>query len=136
VKILIEHIVAQKAPLPRGHYVQATKANGFVFVSGQLPLMAGGNVVLPEGLDAQVRQALANLQEVLLAAGTSIGSLVSVQIYVSDIENWPRVNDLYQEFIGDPAPARTVVPCARLHYGAHVEISAVALCGDEVRPDD
>jgi 2-iminobutanoate/2-iminopropanoate deaminase len=136
VRILIEHIVTQKAPLPRGHYAQATKANGFVFVSGQLPLVADGSVVLPEGLDAQVRQALSNLREVLLAAGTTPGRLLSVQIYVSDIENWPRVNDLYREFIGDPAPARTVVPCAQLHYGAQVEISAIALCGDGVRSDD
>jgi 2-iminobutanoate/2-iminopropanoate deaminase len=136
VEILIEQIITQKAPLPRGHYAQATKANGFVFVSGQLPLMADGNAVLPEGLDAQVRQTLSNLREVLLAAGTTVGRLLSVQIYVADIENWPRVNELYKEFIGDPAPARTVVPCARLHYGAHVEISAIALCGDEVRSDD
>lgn len=136
VKILIEHIVTQKAPLPRGHYAQATKANGFVFVSGQLPLMVEGDVALPEGLDAQVLQALSNLREVLLAAGTTVEKLLSVQIYVSDIENWPRVNALYREFIGDPAPARTVVPCAHLHYGAQVEISAVALCGDEVRSEN
>ncbi|MFM0740569.1 RidA family protein [Paraburkholderia xenovorans] len=129
---MIEHITTQKAPLPKGHYAQATKANGFVFVSGQLPFTADGNAVLPEGLDAQVRQTLSNLREVLLAAQTSIGKLVSVQIYVSDIETWPRVNELYREFVGDPAPARTVVPCARLHYGAHIEISAIALCGDEL----
>lgn len=95
-----------------------------------------GSAVLPEGLDAQVLQALSNLREVLVAAGTTVQRLLSVQIYVSDIENWPRVNDLYREFIGDPAPARTVVPCARLHYGAQVEISAIALCGLGVQTDD
>jgi 2-iminobutanoate/2-iminopropanoate deaminase len=127
---LIEYIVTQKAPLPKGHYAQATRANDFVFVSGQLPLTADGSFTLPEGLDAQVRQALSNLREVLLAAGSTVEKLLSVQIYVSDIGNWPRVNDLYREFIGDAAPARTVVPCARLHYGAHIEISAIALCDD------
>ncbi|MFK4445965.1 2-iminobutanoate/2-iminopropanoate deaminase [Caballeronia udeis] len=130
MKILIESILTPKAPLPRGHYAQATKANGFVFVSGQLPLTTDDNVVLAQGLEAQVYQALANVREVLLAAGTDVGSLVSVQIYVSDIEIWPRVNELYKQFIGDPAPARTVVQCGQLHYGAQVEISAVALCGD------
>lgn len=129
MKILIESILTPKAPLPRGHYAQATKANGFVFVSGQLPLTTDDNVVLAQGLEAQVYQALANVREVLLAAGTDVGSLVSVQIYVSDIEIWPRVNELYKQFIGDPAPARTVVQCGQLHYGAQVEISAVALCG-------
>ena len=127
---MIEHIFTQKAPVPRGHYAQATKANGFVFVSGQLPLIPGGEVALAEGLEAQVRQALSNVREVLLAAGSDVGQLLSVQIYVSDIEFWPRLNELYKEFIGDPAPARTVVPCGQLHYGAYVEMSAIALCGD------
>jgi 2-iminobutanoate/2-iminopropanoate deaminase len=130
VSVLIEHIVTEKAPLPRGHYAQATKANGFVFVSGQLPLTSDGHAALAEGLEAQVQQALTNVREVLLAAGTDVQRLLSVQIYVSDIEIWPRVNKLYQEFIGNPAPARTVVQCGQLHYGAYIEISAIALCGD------
>jgi 2-iminobutanoate/2-iminopropanoate deaminase len=130
VGALIEHIVTRKAPVPGGHYAQATKANGFVFVSGQLPLIPGRDVALAVGLEAQVCQALSNLREVLVAAGSDLKQLLSVQIYVSDIECWPRVNELYQEFIGDPAPARTVVPCGQLHYGAYVEISAIALCGD------
>lgn len=137
VSVLIKHIVTAKAPLPRGHYAQATKANGFVFVSGQLPVMDDNDkVVLAEGLDAQIRQALSNVREVLVAAGSDIRKLLSVQIYVSDIESWPRVNEIYRELIGDPAPARTVVPCGPLHYGAHVEISAIALCGDEYEPRD
>ena len=130
VSVLIEHIVTEKAPLPRGHYAQATKANGFVFVSGQLPLTSDGHAALAEGLEAQVQQTLTNVREVLLAAGTNVERLLSVQIYVSDIEIWPRVNKLYQEFIGNPAPARTVVQCGQLHYGAYIEISAIALCGD------
>lgn len=130
VSALIEHIVTGKAPLPRGHYAQATRANGLVFVSGQLPLAADGEVTLAEGLEAQVRQALSNVREILLAAGSDVGELLSVQIFVADIETWPRVNEIYREFVGDPAPARTVVPCGRLHYGAQVEISAIALCGD------
>ncbi|HEX3378650.1 MAG TPA: RidA family protein [Paraburkholderia sp.] len=134
--VVIEHIVTVKAPLPRGHYAQATRANGLVFVSGQLPLTKDGDSIIAEGLDAQVRQALANVREVLLAAGSDIDQLLSVQIYVSDIEDWPRVNELYREFIGDPAPARTVVPCAELHYGAQVEISAIALCNDDARSND
>ena len=130
VSVLIEHIVTEKAPLPRGHYAQATKANGFVFVSGQLPLTTDSHAALAEGLEAQVQQTLTNVREVLLAAGTNVERLLSVQIYVSDIGIWPRVNKLYQEFIGNPAPARTVVQCGQLHYGAYIEISAIALCGD------
>ncbi len=135
VILLIEHILTEKAPVPRGHYAQATTANGFVFVSGQLPFVPGDNPVLAEGLDAQVRQALSNLREVLLAAGSDIGMLLSVQVYVPDIATWPRVNEIYREFIGDPAPARTVVPCGQLHYDAQVEISAIALCGNAAAKD-
>lgn len=130
VSVLIEHIVTDKAPLPRGHYAQATKANGLVFVSGQLPLTAGADSTLVEGLDTQVLQALSNVREVLVAAGSDVSKLLSVQVFVSDIEVWPRVNELYREFIGDATPARTVVPCGHLHYGAQVEISAIALSDD------
>lgn len=130
VNTLIDHIETPKAPLPRGHYSQATKANGFVFVSGQLPLTTEGGTAIPEGIDAQVNQALSNVREILIAAGSDVDKLVSVQVYVSDIGLWPRVNELYQAFVGSPAPARTVVPCAQLHYGALVEISAIALCND------
>lgn len=129
---MIEHVVTRKAPMPRGHYAQATKANGLVFVSGQLPVAVGDEIVLADGLDAQVQQALENLREVLLAAGSDVGQLLSTQIYVSDMENWPRVNDLYKAFVGDPAPARTVVQCGQLHYGACIEISAVALCAGAI----
>ncbi|BCQ28637.1 RidA family protein (plasmid) [Caballeronia sp. NK8] len=133
VNTLIEYIVTPNAPLPRGHYAQATKANGLVFVSGQLPLKNQDGVALPEGLDAQVHQALSNMREVLLAAGSDVDKLLSVQIYVSDIENWPRVNELYRAFIGENAPARTVVPCGYLHYGAQIEISAIALSGAPIQ---
>src|ERR1700741_1696215 len=130
---MIEHIATSRAPLPKGHYAQATKANGFVFVSGQLPFLTDGSGLLAEGLDAQVGQALTNLEATLSAAQSSIDRLGGVQIYVSDIGKGARVNELDRAFIGDPAPARTVVPCSELHYGAHIEISAIELCADEVR---
>ena len=126
---MIEHVVTEQAPLPRGHYAQATRANGFVFVSGQLPFTAGADARLAQGLEAQTHQVLSNLRAVLLAAGSDMGMLLSVQIFVSDIGIWPRVNEIYREFVGDPAPARTVVQCGQLHYGAQIEISAIALCG-------
>lgn len=125
---MIEYINHASAPLPRGHYSQAVKANGFVFVSGQLPVLPGDELRIPPGLDAQVLQVFENLKAVLLASGSSLDKLVSVQIYVTDIANWPRVNALYARMLGDgPAPARTVIPCQHLHYGAELEVSAVAV---------
>ena len=125
---MIEHINHASAPLPRGHYSQAVKANGFVFVSGQLPLLPGDDLTIPPGLDAQVMQVFENIDAVLRASGSSMEKLVSVQIFVADIGNWPRVNELYARILRNgPAPARTVIPCPTLHYGAELEVNAVAV---------
>lgn len=125
---MLEYVNDSRAPLPRGHYSQAVKANGFVFVSGQLPVLPGDDLRIPPGLDAQVMQVFENLKNVLLASGSSLQQLVSVHIFIADIGNWPRVNELYVHILGDgPAPARTVVPCQQLHYGADLEVNAVAL---------
>ena len=127
---MIDYINHASAPLPRGHYSQAVKANGFVFVSGQLPMPPGDELKIPPGLDAQVIQVFENLKAVLLAADSSLQRLVSVQIFIADIGNWPRVNQLYASILGDgPAPARTVVPCPQIHYGAELEVNAIATTG-------
>ena len=126
---MIEFINDASAPIPRGHYSQAVKANGFIFLSGQLPLMPGPDIQVSAGLDAQVRQVFANIDAILRHSGSSMSDRVSVQVFIADIANWRRVNALYARIVGDgPAPARTVVSCPELHYGAEIEISAVALC--------
>jgi len=127
---MIKYINDASAPLPRGHYSQAVKANGFVFVSGQLPLEAGPGLKIPDGLDAQVIQVFDNIRAVLQASGSSLQDLVSVQVFIADMANWPRVNELYARILGQGlAPARTVVSCPQIHYGAEIEISAVAVAG-------
>lgn len=125
---MIERIQTVDAPLPAGHYSQAIKANGFVFVSGQLPYPPGGQRVLPEGIAAQARQCLENVRAILDAAGTSMSHLVSVQIFIPDVSMWAEVNAVYESVMGDARPARTVVPTTALHYGALIEINAVAVC--------
>ncbi|MCY1361709.1 2-iminobutanoate/2-iminopropanoate deaminase [compost metagenome] len=116
------------APLPRGHYSQAVKANGFIFVSGQLPLVPGPDILMPAGLDAQVHQVFANIDAILRHSGRGMRNLVSVQIFITNMANWPRVNELYARILGEgPAPARTVVSCPELHYGAEIEVSAIAI---------
>ncbi|MGO4416859.1 MULTISPECIES: RidA family protein [Cupriavidus] len=125
---MIEYINHASAPLPRGHYSQAVKANGLIFVSGQLPILPGDDLKIPAGLDAQVIQVFDNLKAILLASGSSMQNLASVQIFIADIANWPRVNELYAHILGDgPAPARTVVPCPTIHYGAELEVNAIAV---------
>ncbi|WP_086056812.1 RidA family protein [Bordetella genomosp. 9] len=125
---MIERIQTADAPVPAGHYSQAIKANGFIFVSGQLPFAPGPHRVMPQGIAAQARQCLENLRAILQAAGTSVDSLTSVQIFISDVALWGEVNAVYESFMGQAQPARTVVPTNALHHGALIELNAVAVC--------
>lgn len=123
----MKFISSDRGPRPGGHYSQAVVANGFVFVAGQLPLLADGNSAVPVGIEAQTRQALMNVNRILEAAGSGLNKLVSVTIYVTDIANWLTVNQVYAEILGDHRPARTVAVSPQLHFGCLVEIQATAI---------
>lgn len=117
---------------PGGHYSQAVIANGFVFVSGQLPIVPGapareGSPPVPDGIAAQTRQALANLAAILRTAGSGLDKLVSVTVYLADIADWPAVNGIYAEILRDHRPARTIAVSPQLHYGCLIEVQATAL---------
>jgi 2-iminobutanoate/2-iminopropanoate deaminase len=122
----MQYVRSDLGPQPRGHYSQAVTANGFVFVAGQLPLFVGDDAV-PKGIEAQTRQALRNVSHVLEAAGSGLDKLVSVTVYVTDIADWPIVNRIYAEMLGDHRPARTVAVSPQLHFGCLVEIQAIAM---------
>lgn len=125
---MIERIETPEAPLPGGHYSQATKANGFVFVAGQLPFIPGTERRMAEGIQAQAEQCLRNVDAILRAAGSSRQRIVSVQLFIADVALWGQVNTVYEAFMGDARPARTVVPTRELHYDALIEINAIAVC--------
>ena len=112
---------------PGGHYSHVVSANGFVFVSGQLPIEPGGCKLNTAPFDAQARQVLANVAAALRGAGSAVGKLVQVRVYVTDIADWPAFNALYAEWAGTALPARCVVPVPALHYGFKIEIEATAL---------
>jgi 2-iminobutanoate/2-iminopropanoate deaminase len=122
----MQHVRSDLGPQPRGHYSQAVTANGFVFVAGQLPLVVGSDDAVPKGIEAQTRQVLRNVGHVLEAAGSGLDKLVSVTVYVTDIADWPIVNRIYAEMLGDHRPARTVAVSPQLHFGCLVEIQAIA----------
>jgi 2-iminobutanoate/2-iminopropanoate deaminase len=125
----IQLVETAEAPPPGGHYSQAVVANGFVFVSGQLPIKLGGQHEIPEGIEAQTRQALSNVGAILRAAHSSFDNVVSVTVYVTDIANWPAVNRVYAEVFGKHRPARVVAVSPQLHFGSLVEIQAIGLVG-------
>lgn len=114
---------------PGGHYSHGTVANGFVFVSGQLPITRTGEKLTHASFADQARQALANVEAVLKAAGSGIDRLVQVRVYVDSVENWPEFDRLYAQWAGTSRPSRAVVPTGALHYGLKVEVEAVAVAG-------
>lgn len=120
------------APAPAGHYSQAKIAAGLVFVSGQLPLQPP-SMAIPDGIEAQLILAMKNLEHILHAAGSSLQDLVSVQLFITDVALWPEVNRVYAGIMGASKPARTIVPVGPLHYGALVEVNAIAALADHAQ---
>ncbi|WP_233802865.1 RidA family protein [Paraburkholderia sp. HP33-1] len=112
---------------PGGHYSHVAVANGFVFVSGQLPINAQGEKLADASFDAQAEQVLANVKAALESVGSSVAQLVQVRVYVVDVEHWASFNQIYARWAGDAKPARAVVPVPQLHYGFKIEVEAVAV---------
>ncbi|SNT60360.1 2-iminobutanoate/2-iminopropanoate deaminase [Streptosporangium subroseum] len=110
-------------PRPPAPYSSARRAGDLLFVSGRLGFHPDGT--LPEGLDAQTRQALANLDAVLAEHGLSRDDVVKCQVFLASISDWSALNALYEEYFSQPYPARSAFG-VQLHPGALVEIEAVA----------
>ena len=112
---------------PAGHYSHSTTAGGFVFISGQLPVTFGGEKKADASFEDQTRLVLQNIDACLAGAGVSRQHLVSVRVYVTDMNQWPTFNKIYWEWIGDFRPSRAVAGVAELHYGFALEVEAMAL---------
>ncbi|MEX3895325.1 RidA family protein [Paraburkholderia sp. JPY432] len=112
---------------PGGHYSHVAVANGFVFVSGQLPINAQGDKLADASFDAQAEQVLANVKAALESVGSSVAQLVQVRVYVVDVEHWASFNQIYARWAGEAKPARAVVPVPQLHYGFKIEVEAVGV---------
>lgn len=112
---------------PGGHYSHVAVANGFVFVSGQLPITATGEKLIGASFDIQAEQVLANVKNALASAGVGIEQLVQVRVYLDDIANWPRFNEIYALWAGNARPARAIVPTGALHFGFKIEVEATAV---------
>lgn len=121
------HPITPDLRAPGGHYSHVTVANGFVFVSGQLPITVTGEKLTSSPFIAQVEQVLHNLERALHGAGSSIDRLVQVRAYIDDISSWPAFNEIYARWAGSAYPSRAIVPTGPLHFGLKVEVEAVAI---------
>ena len=119
-------IHASGAPAAVGPYVHAVEANGLIFTSGQLGLIPETGE-LPEGVEAQAHQSLKNLAAVLEAAGSSLGHVVKTNVFLDDINDFAKVNDVYAQYFQGEPPARSCVQAAKLPKGGLVEIEAIAV---------
>ena len=113
---------------PISHYTDAVRANGLLFVSGVVPVDAEGRLVGEHDVVAQARQVFENMGAVLTSAGASFADVVKVTVYVTDIDDRPRINPVRQEIFGETRPASTLVEVSALAVpGAKLEIEAVAV---------
>ena len=119
-------INTDKAPAAVGPYVQAVKAGNMLFSSGQLGLIPETGA-LPEGVQAQTRQSLANIQAILDEAGFAKSDIVKTTVFIKDMNDFGAVNAIYADFFGDSKPARSCVEVARLPKDGLVEIEFVAV---------
>ena len=120
-------IISKKAPQALGPYSVAIQAGMFVFTSGQLGLdPATGNLV-PGGIEAETRQSLTNLRNVLADSGLGLDSVVKTIVFLRDMADFPKMNAVYAEFFPENPPARSTVQVAALPKNGAVEIEVVAL---------
>jgi len=122
----MEKVFTSKAPKPAGHYSQAIVHGDVIYVSGQLPVDPLTGEKRLGSIEEQTEQALKNVEQILIAAGSDMDHVLKTTVYVSDIQLWDRVNRVYARIFGSHCPARAVVPTKALHFGFQIEIEAVA----------
>lgn len=122
----MKFVVPQYKGENKGHYSPGIVSNGLLFISGQLSIDPDTRQVAQGGTEEHTRLALNNLDRVLKEAGVERSSVVQCRVYVSDIDDWDKVNVIYSEFFGEHKPARIVVPVSKLHFGCLIEIEAIA----------
>ena len=118
---------AAPAPFQGAPYSQAIKANGFVFVSGQLGLEPGHSEMVGDTIEAQTGQVLDNLEAILREAGSGMDRITKTRVFLTSIDDFQGMNSVYAERMGEVPPARSTVEVAALPSGALVEIEAIAL---------
>ena len=122
----MKSVHSEQAPKAVGPYSQAIEVNGFVFASGQLPIDPITGQFPEGGIREQTRQSILNAQSVLNAAGLGLSNVVKTTVYLSDMDNFAAMNEVYAEFFQEPYPARSAVAVRTLPKNALVEVECIA----------
>lgn len=126
----IQPVNTDKAPQAIGPYSQAVKAGGFAFLSGQIPLDPKTMTLVGGGISEQTHQVFKNLRAVIDASGATVADVVKLTIYLTDLGEFPTVNEIMAGYFSEPYPARATIEVSALPKGAMVEVDAVvALSG-------
>lgn len=120
-------ISTPKAPAAIGPYSQAVLVNGMLFTSGVIPIDPETNTLVQGDVEAQARQAIGNLKNLIEASGSSMEKVVNTTVFIKDMNDFGKINDIYKEFFTSDFPARSCVEVARLPKDVLIEIEAIAV---------
>ena len=123
-------ISTDQAPKAIGTYSQAVKAGNTVYLSGQIPLDPHTMTLVEDGIDAEIRQVFNNLLAVAEASGGSFSDVVKLNVFLTDLGHFSRVNEIMAEYFVEPYPARAAIGVAALPRGAGVEMDAILVIND------
>ncbi len=120
-------VTTDSAPAAIGPYSQAAVFGGFMYTSGQIPINPATGLIKAQDIGGQAAQALENLKNVLEAGGSALSKVVKTTVFIKDMKDFARINEIYSGFFSAPYPARSCVEVARLPKDALIEIEAVAI---------
>jgi len=118
--------VSQNAPKPLGPYSQAAEANGFVFLAGQIPIDPKTDQVITGDIEKQTVQVMENIKAVLTASNLNFNNVVKTTIFLTNLGDFTKVNEIYGKYINEMPPARSTIQVAALPKGVNVEIEMIA----------
>ena len=121
-----KHFTSSNAPKPIGPYSQAVAAGGLLFISGQIPLEAASGAVVEGDIEVQTDQVLKNIVAILKEAKMGPENVVKTTVFLADLADFPRMNQVYERYLGKEPPARSTIQAAGLPRGVKVEIDAIA----------
>jgi 2-iminobutanoate/2-iminopropanoate deaminase len=121
-----KHVTSTQAPKPIGPYSQGVIAGGLLFVSGQIPLDPATGEFVPGDIEAQTEQVLKNVLAILKEVKMGPENVVKCTVYLADLADFPRMNDVYARYLGKEPPARSTIQAAALPKGARIEIDVIA----------
>lgn len=125
-----EIIATETAPKAIGPYSQAVRRNGFLFLSGQIPLDPKTGELVAASIQAQTERVLDNVKAILEAAGLRLDDVVKTTVFLKDMSDFSQMNETYGKYFGSNPPARSTVEVARLPRDVKVEIDAIAIASD------